>query len=217
MDQGWDNVDRGNASGGSEPTPDDPQESLPLIDEIVRIWLDTMRRPSAFFATLDRRPRVSNAVAYYFLIGILAAAIDLFWGFALPEADTGWAETQLGIAPIGPLAGFLATPFGLALALAFGSLVLHGALMLVGGATRGFSTTVRVLAYSASPGLLVVVPVLGGFVGMIWSLVLVVIGLREGHAISGAKALVAVLMPVILLGVLGFFVLVAAVALLFGR
>jgi len=56
-----------------------------------------------------------------------------------------------------------------------------------------------VVAYSGGvTALISVIPLCGGFIGAIWQVVLVIVGLAETHRISTGKAAAAVLLPVAL-------------------
>jgi hypothetical protein len=69
--------------------------------------------------------------------------------------------------------------------------------MIVGGNRKGLQATFRAISYSHSAMLFYIVPVIGGFVGFIYFLILAILGVREGHAISTGKAVLGVLLPLI--------------------
>ncbi len=77
--------------------------------------------------------------------------------------------------------------------------ISHLALMLVGGAKKPYEATFRVLSYAGGAcAILQFVPVCGGLLMWIWSIVVMVIGFSEVHGIGKGHALLAVLLPVIL-------------------
>ena len=78
---------------------------------------------------------------------------------------------------------------------------LHATLKLLGAARRPFVATTRVLAFAAGTQLFLIVPVLGTLLALVWSAVLTVVGLREVQQTSTARALVALLIPTVLLGI----------------
>jgi len=88
-------------------------------------------------------------------------------------------------------------PFMIAFSILVGSGVTHLCLMIVGGNRKGFEATFRAISYSYSAQLFYIVPFIGNFVGGIYLLILTIIGIREGHAISTGKAVLAVFLPVI--------------------
>ena len=69
--------------------------------------------------------------------------------------------------------------------------------MIVGGNKKGFEPTFRVISYSWSGNIFGIIPVIGSTIGSIYTLILTIIGVREGHSISTGKAVLAVLLPVI--------------------
>lgn len=77
--------------------------------------------------------------------------------------------------------------------------ILHLCLMLVGGLERsplGFEGTLKVAAYSSVTNLASVIPIVGGLIAMIASLILLTVGLTQAHKTTQGKALMAVLIPV---------------------
>jgi hypothetical protein len=75
--------------------------------------------------------------------------------------------------------------------------------MIVGGNRKGFEATFRAISYSYGAALFYIVPIIGGFVGGIYLFILAILGVREGHEISTGKAVLAVLLPLIVVSVLG--------------
>jgi hypothetical protein len=69
-----------------------------------------------------------------------------------------------------------------------------------------------VFCYAYSPMIFGVVPVVGGFVGGIWMLVIAIIGLGAAHDVPMWKPVLAVLLPFLALMGLILMVFVAAIA-----
>jgi hypothetical protein len=76
--------------------------------------------------------------------------------------------------------------------------ILHLMLMIVGGATSGFEATVRVVCYTYTAQLAGILPLCGGIITLIWTVILYVAGFTVVHRTTQGKALVAVLLPVVL-------------------
>jgi hypothetical protein len=85
----------------------------------------------------------------------------------------------------------------IAFSILVGSAITHLCLMIVRGNKRGFKATFRTISYSYSARLFDIVPVIGSLIGSIYMLILIIIGVREGHDISTGKAVLAVFLPVI--------------------
>ena len=97
----------------------------------------------------------------------------------------------------------LALPFLVFVSFFIGSAITHICLFIVGGNKTGFQTTFRVICYSFSGHLFAIIPIIGSTIGSFYTLVLTIIGVREGHGISTGRAVLAVLLPFILAAGLG--------------
>ena len=86
------------------------------------------------------------------------------------------------------------------------SAVLHVCLMIVRGNKKGFEATFRVIAYANSTQIFGIIPVLGGLVGGIWTVVVWIIGIRESHGISTGRSALAVFLPILVIIVLALVV-----------
>lgn len=178
------------------PWPPREDESIPAA--FAETWKGSALRPRSFFAALPERASLLPALAYYLPIGIAVSGAELFWGTfretAAPERDVviGTAAFE----GMTPLVGFLLSPVVLLLSLFISAGITHLLLRLFGGASRGVNATTRIFAFSYSPLILGIVPVVGSVVGYVWMVVVAVIGLREGHRTTTGRAAAAVLIPV---------------------
>jgi hypothetical protein len=140
---------------------------------------------------------------YYLIISVLTAFFVLIWrsvgSSVLPVGLLGWND------PLMPLIEFFLEPFLAMIGLAIGSLVLHLLVLLFADRRKGIGTTARVFCYSWGPGVFALFPVLGPPVGFVWSVVLMVIGVREAHETTSGRAAAIVLTPLIALFLLLVF------------
>jgi hypothetical protein len=84
------------------------------------------------------------------------------------------------------------------LGLFIGSALLHVCLMLVGGANRPFETTFRVACFTAgAANLFSMIPMCGGLIAAVYTIVLECIGLSRAHQTTTGKALMAIFLPLI--------------------
>jgi hypothetical protein len=75
---------------------------------------------------------------------------------------------------------------------------LHIRVYIAGG-RKGYMETVKSLAYGSTPGMITGwIPIIGPFIGGIWTLVLEVLSVREIHQISTERAAIAVILAVII-------------------
>jgi hypothetical protein len=90
----------------------------------------------------------------------------------------------------------LLSPVMVLLGIFIGAGILHVSLMLLGGANRPFETTLRVVCFTGgSANLFSMIPICGGVIAFIYTIVLETIGISRAHQTTTAKALMAVLLP----------------------
>ena len=73
--------------------------------------------------------------------------------------------------------------------------------MVSGDGEARLEVTFKAAAYAITANLLNVIPFCGGVIGGIWGLVLLIIGLKQGHKTETWKAVMAPLIWVILIGI----------------
>jgi hypothetical protein len=74
------------------------------------------------------------------------------------------------------------------------------------GAPQGFKTTARVMAYTGgSAAVFNAIPVIGMVIGAIWGIVISIIGLARAHEVPTQQAATAVILPILLAALVGFF------------
>jgi len=188
------------ADDAAFPWPPGPRVSaLDALGETIR---QSLLEPTRFFRALPVQSPLGPALVYYVLLAVAGAGIMLFWGsvFALfvepgslPGALLGVGDGDFGAR----LAEFLFSPLASLIGLGIGTLVVHLALVIFGGARNGLGATLRALAYTAASQLFVILPGIGIFVAMGWWLALAVIGLREVHGTTTGRAVAAILAPIV--------------------
>jgi hypothetical protein len=143
------------------------------------------------------------AVIWYAILGILigiVAAVLLVFVLAMFAAIPFIGQYISGMAPY----LFLLIPFAVVLIVVMGivGLIIGGAWLhlwvYVCGGRKGYTQTVKAMAYGGTPAyVLGWIPFIG-FIGAIWALVLEIIGVRELHEISTGRAVAAVLLTIII-------------------
>jgi hypothetical protein len=184
------------AAGPAFPWP--PAGGEGVLAAFARTWKGASLQPRAFFGSMPAEGSLGAALLYYLPIGIAVAGANLFWSTTRgaggeQDAVLGAADTMTGLAP---LSEFLFAPVMLLLSLFVSAGVVHLLLRAFGGVRHGFAFTARIFAFTYSPQLLGVVPVVGAVAGFAWMVVIAVIGVREGHGTSTGRAAAAVLIPV---------------------
>jgi hypothetical protein len=188
-----------------------PAEDAPILAAFGETWKSASFDPRSFFRLIPRQGGTGAAFLYYVVVGMLVRGASLFWstvGLGAPGQDR---VAELGV-EVAPLTSFLLTPLILVVGLGVSAGITHVMLLVVRGATEGIGTTMRVLCYAYSPMILGVIPVLGGLVGVIWMLVVAVIGLGAAHQVPTWKPALAVILPFLILMGLMVFALMAVLA-----
>lgn len=193
------------AEAGAAPDrfPWPPPDDRSVVTGLVDTWSGAVLRPVSFFRAMPPAARTGPALLYYLVIGILASAIDLFWTTLLPPGDPAELGGVLGMTSASsPLAEFLYSPIMLILSLMLSAGITQLMVLTLVPGHRGFGATLRIFCFAYSPALFAVVPRIGPLVAFAWMTVLSVIGIREVHRTTTPRAVVAVLVPLLIGGLL---------------
>jgi hypothetical protein len=158
--------------------------------------------PRRAFERMPVTSAFGRPLVFAIVVGWIAVLAGTFWNLLLrgwvqelmPWAGGRWGE----ISAMARIAVAMTAPLWLPVGILVGACIAHLFLMLVGGAKRGFAATFRVQCYAAAPTLLAVIPACGQLAGVVWSIVLAIIGLSAAHRITTGKAALAVLLPLLL-------------------
>ncbi|OPX73643.1 MAG: Yip1 domain protein [Methanoregulaceae archaeon PtaU1.Bin059] len=164
-----------------------------------------------------RGTSLGDAITYFLIIviinTILTVIVDLVFASAILAMFTQ-VMVQMGMGEV-----FLMEMIGMvavAIIMVIASLVLlfvfagwlHLFVYLLGG-RKGYAETVKAMIFGSTPYMLIGwIPVIGLFVGGIWSLILEILGIRELHQVSTGRAAGAVVLSVFILALL--IILIAA-------
>ncbi len=168
--------------------------SVAFPASLLRTWRDSLFQPAAFFRRLAWEGSLARPLLYYLLVSITSAFFVLLWRSTDAPLLTAAFRPA---APLAPLVQFFLEPFAALIVLGLGVLVLQLFAVILAPARRGMRATARVFCYSAGPAVFTAAPVLGPAVGAVWSLVLLVMGLREAHRTTPGRAAAIVLIPVV--------------------
>lgn len=157
--------------------------------------------PSQAFAA-PGRPGLAWPLAYALILGTLGAG-----GNMVVESLTGTSnyprQTLVWLVALSPV---------MALVIQFvSSWICHLCLMITRGNKRGFQPTFRVVAYTTTTHIWLLVPWVGFYIALAWDIVVGTEGLSKAHGISRAKAFWTWVMPYLFLLLLLFLVFVAVV------
>lgn len=188
---------------------EDPRGTFP--SNLIATWRASLFEPAAFFRGLPYGAPLARPVLYYLIVSVTSAFFVLLWGSV---SDSLFPTLALGsFQQVGPLVQFFFEPFGALIALGVGTLVLHVLALVLAAEPRGMGATLRVFCYAWGPSVFTIVPILGPLVGFVWSVTLLLVGVREAHRTTGGRAAVIVLTPILLLLATLFLLVVLLVAL----
>lgn len=188
-----------------EECPWEERENYGTFNAFLQTATRILLTPTQFFSKLP----ISGGFLNPILFAIFSTVVSVALGYAITQLFMGGGG-GLFLFIIVIVGSMLGLAIGVPISLFLGSATLHGCLLLVGGAQRGFEATFRVVSYSSVTGLFSVIPIVGVFANL-WGLVLTVIGLRETHRISTGKAAAAVAIPVGVVVVLALVLIITGV------
>ncbi len=185
---------------GLRPPPWEERDRYGTLNALVATIRQVFVAPRRLFSRMPVGLGILQPLLFAALLGLIGALFDWMWSLASgdlpfvlsPEAD------RLFHGPWLTGASFVLSPITVVVMVFLRATVFHGLLTLMGGNRLGFEATFRVVAYSRATRLLSILPLCGGFVGLVWELAVTVIGLARIHECADWKAIVAVLAPVLL-------------------
>ena len=186
-----------------------------IIWAFLRTTRDALFSPTEFFKKVAKGEGYWSPLIYGVICGIIGFGVAILLQWLVFSR-----YIPLPMFPFIPYSLILllitiTLPFMMAFSILVGSSVTHLCLMIVGGNKKGYPSTFRVISYSWSGNLFAIIPIIGSTIGSIYTLVLTIIGVREGHGISTGKAALAVLLPAIV--AIGFILLaVVLIPIFFG-
>jgi len=194
----------GGASGGEFNYQDPVQSFINTVQNIVTA-------PVGFFRGLRRQGDFINPLIFAIICYEVAALLGGILSLAFGNQGIG-----------GLIVDIIAAPIGATIGLFIGAGIFHLLVMLIVGSSNvGFEGTFRVGAYVAVTQLvtwLSSVPILGILVALVvfvYTIFLAIVGIREVHGTTTGRAALVVLIPVVVLGVLAFLILGAALLAIF--
>lgn len=185
--------------GGRSVEPTVPWEdpSVGFPGNLLATWSRSLLEPGRFFRAVPYGAPALRPLLYFLVVTLVSALFTLWW-----QSVGALPDELLGLLGAGPPSArwaaveFFLAPFSALVMLVVSGGVLHLLSLLLAPRHRAFGATLRVLCYAAGPGVLTAVPWLGGLIGAAWSLVLVIVGLREAHRTTTGRAAAIVLLPV---------------------
>ena len=188
--------------------------------DIFQVIKRVVTEPTAYFRSVGKgKEQLGFAFGYFALLSLLNMLLGLLTSlmffsafFPLMQNMMSLLEASFpGMFTGGALVrnALFSYAFWLGLSFLWAGL-LHVWILLFGG-KRSYAKTYELAAYAGTPALLLGwIPVLG-FVGQMWSLILLIIGTQEVHSISRTKAILMYVIPSVLI----FFLMLLFMVFLF--
>jgi hypothetical protein len=193
-------------------TPWEEMASLGFITAFFRTIKEVLFAPTAFFSRMPVSNGLTSSLFYGVIVNFVCGLIAILllvilfgsmWSFPGGEGMEGMGGGVQRFQTISIIIYAIFLPILIAIGLFIMSAVFHVCLLIVGAGKRGFEATFRVVAYTSSAQVFAIVPVVGGFITTIYNLVLWTIGFRESHRTTTGRALIAVLLPMIVVAFFG--------------
>ncbi len=191
------------------PPPPAGRPGLPFENPSVSFadgFVETVRllvtRPREAFRMMDPEGDLMRPLLYAVILGWIGIVASQLYNLVFRGAMLRMMANQFHGASFGGSMGMavgmiVVGPILVIIGLFIWSGLVHLALMLVGGANRSFTATVKVLAYAQTSALAQVVPFCGGLIAGIWGIVLQIFGIAAAHETTEGKAAAAVLLPLV--------------------
>lgn len=190
---------RDNAPDALGGAPWEHIRQLGLLKAFVQTVLQAALHPRRFFNGLGTPRLLGLALVFYIVVTALQTYLFQAWmqifpasalGLAIPPDYALYDSTQ-------PLHIILAAPVVWVMFLFMVSAISAVAMRLLGGSRVSPAAVMRVMAYSASPMLLGVLPFIGAILGQAWAMILFALGCKHAFRLN-IFAAIAVILPVYL-------------------
>ena len=180
------------------------RKELGLLKALTETWKEVLFNPSVSFS----RMRTSGGFAAPFLFNLtmmipyslLTIIYQMLWTWGISVAAQHDSSNSLsgfntGLSPLFNVI-VMVVAFPITLGLTFVTAgITHLFLGLFKGTSKSYEATYRVICYSSSSYIFVIVPCAGGLILLVWWFVSAIIGLSQVHKTEGWRAAVALLLP----------------------
>ena len=183
-------------------SPWENREKIGNRQAIFETFKYVLFSPRYFFSGITYSKGITEPFAYGLLFGSIGSMFGFFWQFLVEsmsfQSYGSVFPFQISQNALSPSLIIMA-PLICILIMFITGITAHLCLMAVGGGGNGFEGTFRVVAFSQSAQLLGVIPFIGGHIGSIWSIITMIIGLKEIHETSYIKVILASFIPLVLI------------------
>jgi hypothetical protein len=170
-----------------------------FIGAFLKTIHEALFSPTRFFKKVATGEGYWTPLIYGIITGIIGRFADFFWTWLvvipfLPPSIRNFLAISYTFALVIII---FSMPLWVAFSILLWSGITHFCLIIVRGSKKGFEGTFRAISYSYSARLFHIVPFIGSTIGFVYRIVLAIIGVREAHGITTGRALIAILLPLI--------------------
>ncbi|MDP3640735.1 MAG: YIP1 family protein [Nanoarchaeota archaeon] len=187
--------------------------------DIFQVIKRVVTEPTAFFRNVGKgKEHLRFAFGYFALLSLVQTLLGLLVGILLLPAFRFWAETvmpmlgsvygPLGTFSVGWIMGNAVFTYILGLGLSFLFAGLLHLWILIFRGKNSYVKTYELGAYAGTPAMLLGWIPFFSFIGIIWYLILLIIGTQEVHGISRTKAILMYVIPVAVIFLLALLAMI---------
>ena len=192
------------------PTPLATRTGLPwehrqergFVNAFIETLAMVLTKPSEAFIVMRREGGLGEPLIYALIGGCVGGIASALFSLGFQSiglfADRNTSLAAMTGMGVGSVAMIILLPLFIVIFLFIWSALAHLCLMIVGGANQSFETTFRVLAFTqGSTGPLQIIPICGGLISLVWTVVCNCIGLARAHETDTGRAVLAIFLPLI--------------------
>lgn len=187
--------------------PWERRDTLGFFNAFAQTASMILTRPAEAFTVM----RTEGGLADPLIFGVIGGSIGAIVWTLLSAAihSLGWAAAFSQRSPLESMMGaslggamifvrIILTPIFIAIGLFIWAALVHGCLVMLGGANKTFEASFRALSFAyGATALFCIVPCCGGVIALIWGLIADCIGISRSHETDIGRAVGAVLLPLI--------------------
>lgn len=188
------------AGGGGSGMPWERRVELGFGKAFVETVKLALLRPADGLATPPGGAPIGAPFGFAVLCHSLGMIFATLWQVAWMIVTMRGFGGGVGVSELAVIGGMgiFAGPFAALYWVFLWGGIVHVSLLLLGAGRGGFGATARVQSYASASALLQIIPLVGGMVAVVWSLVIQIVGLASAHGTSGGRTAAAVLLPLLL-------------------
>lgn len=193
----------------ADPLPWENRSQVGFGAALLRTAQLFIGRPREAFDRALRRGDYASPLLWVLMLGVLMGIVNWLYGmmFVAPLMAFVPDELRDQLGPFvtmavmgGGIAKVFFHPIGVVIGTFVWAAIAHVCVLLVAGGGKsgaGFEGTFRAGAYTQVAQIAGILPLVGGLITLVWSVVLLVIGISSMHRIGTGSAVLVVVIPIL--------------------